>query len=295
MDIRRITSQQAASSALRALGLGDAGIDLSEPEALAESLRRASSFLCPAPRRRIVKAVSEALAGLPGSDDRTGAALEEMLAALIGYGDLLELPSGSGGRQVFLGPPAFVPRTSGACLVMGVRPDGAALLGGELGGLIIYESHVRLVGPTSPEKSADQLTAAGLTELTAEQWLQPPPEALPEQLAAGYKRHLGAARPSGEITGFRLIDPSAPVTYYPGRWRAPAGGDSGCYVGRRPQAYGADLWCFAAISGGRLDRVIDLPVGMSAAPAADEAWRLQAALDAMAGRPQRFRVAAGSR
>ena len=37
-------------------------------------------------------------------------------------------------------------------------------------------------------------------------------------------------------------------------------------------------------------RLIDLPVGISAAPAADEAWRLQAALDAMAGRPQRFRI-----
>jgi hypothetical protein len=297
MDIRRVTPQQAASSALQALGLGSVSIDLSEPEALAESLRRASSFLCPAPRRRIISAVSEALAGLPGSEDRPGTALEEMLAALIGYGDLLELPlstPGPSGRQVFLGPPTFVQRASGACLVMGVRPDGAALLSGELSGLIAYEGHVRTVGPISPEATADHLATAGLAQLTAEQWLQSPPRALPGQVVDEYKLRLDAARPAGEIEDFTIIDPSKPVTYYPGRWRAPATSDSGCFVGRRPQAYGANLWCFAALSAGRPQRIIDLPIDVSAAPAADEAWRLQAALDAMAGRPQRFRTGAGT-
>jgi hypothetical protein len=295
MEVMRVSPDRAASSAVRALGLSDASVDLFEPEALAGSLRRAASFLCPASRRRIIRAVSDALAGLPGQDDLPAAALEEMLAALIGYGDLLDLQSGSGGRQIFLGPPAFVRRDSGACLVMGVRPDGAALVGGELSDLITYESHARIIRPTGEEALADQLEADGLAELTTDQWLEPPPAAPAEQVAGDYKQRLEAARPAGEIAGLQIIDPSTPVTHYRRRWRSPVSSDSGYYVGRRQQGFGADLWCFAALSDGRPQRLIDLPVGISTAPGADEAWRLQAALDAIAGRPQRFRVAAGSR
>jgi len=298
MDIRQVTPEQAATLAVRALGLGSASVDLFEPEALAESLRRAASFLCPAPRRRIINAVCDALAGLPGRDDQTKAAVEEMLAALIGYGDLLELPSAAAGpanRQVFLGPPAFIRRASGACLVMGVRPDGAALVSGELANLIAYEGHVRAIRTADPGAIAGQLSTDGLSELTADQWLQPPPASPPEQVADGYKRRLEAAGPAGEIAGLQIIDPSRSVTYYRGRWRSPISSDNGCYVGRRQQGFGADLWCFATVSGGEPQHLIDLPVGISVAPAADEAWRLQAALDAIAGRPQRFRIAAGSR
>ena len=293
-----MTPEQAAALAVGALGLGNVSVDLSEPEALAESLRRAASFLCPAPRRRVVKAVCDALAGLPGWDDQTKTSVEEMLAALIGYGDLLELPLAAAGpadRQVFLGPPTFIQRASGACLVMGVRPDGAALVSGELASLIAYEGHVRLIRGSDPGVIVEQLCSSGLSELTADQWLQPPPASPPEQVAERYKRRLQAAGPAGEIAGFQIIDPSKPVTYYRGRWRGPVGSDNGYYVGRRQQAFGADLWCFAALSGGKPQRLIDLPLGMSVAPAADEAWRLQAALDAIAGRPQRYRIAAGSR
>jgi hypothetical protein len=297
MDIRRVSPQQAASSALEALGLGNAEVDLVEPEGLAESLRRAASFLCPATRSRIIRAVSDALAGLPGSADLRGADLEGMLASLIGYGDLLELPPGTPGpgrRLVFLGPPAFVRRRSGACLVMGVRPDGAALLSGELAGLISYESHTRIIRPAGPEAISDQLTGADLPELTEGQWLQSPPPAPAEQVADSYKRRVDAARPAGEIAGLQIIDPAAPVTNYRRRWRSPVKSDGGYYVGRRPQQYGAGLWCFAALSGGMPQRIVDLPLEISAAPAADEAWRLQAALDALTGRPQQFRVTSGS-
>ena len=298
MDIRQVTPEQAAALAVRALGLGSASVDLFEPEALAESLRRAASFLCPAPRRRIINAVCEALTGLPGWDDQTKAAVEEMLAAIIGYGDLLELPSAAVGpadRQVFLGPPAFIRRASGACLVMGVRPDGAALVSGELASLIAYEGHVRAIRAADPGAAGEQLSASGLSELTADQWLQSPPASPAERVADDYKRRLEAAGPAGEVADFQIIDPSRSVTYYRGRWRSPISSDNGCYVGRRQQAFGADLWCFAAVSGGEPRRLIDLPVGISVAPAADEAWRLQAALDTIAGRPQRFRITAGSR
>jgi hypothetical protein len=92
------------------------------------------------------------------------------------------------------------------------------------------------------------------------------------------------------LEGVTILDPSAPVRFYRGRWRTPKKADDGIFVARRPQAYGADLWCFAEVSTGAVTRLIDLPVTVSVAPASDEAWRLQAALDAEAGHPQLFRV-----
>src|SRR5262249_21702172 len=47
-----------------------------------------------------------------------------------------------------------------------------------------------------------------------------------------------------------------------------------------------DLWCFARLRGGDIEKLIDLPVLTVLSPAADEAWRLQAALDALADHPQ---------
>jgi hypothetical protein len=63
---------------------------------------------------------------------------------------------------------------------------------------------------------------------------------------------------------------------------------------RRPRAYGADLWCFARLTNGSITQLIDLPLLGSLVPASDEAWRLQAAIDAVAGHPQRVRVRGGT-
>jgi hypothetical protein len=297
MDVKRAEPAQVAESAVRALDLSDAGVDLFAPEALAASVRRAASFLCPTTRWRIIQSVLEVLDGLPGWSEATRTDLEAMLDSLVGYGDLLELPasaSDSAGRQIFLGPPCFVARESGSCLLVGVRPDGAALVGDELSALIEYERHARIIRPDGSMDIADMLAATDLRELSPAQWLQGPREATASVIVDDHLRRLQAAGPCGDIENLKIIDTSAPVTYYRGRWRPVASGDDGYYVGRRPQAFGADLWCFAAISGGHPVRLIDLPLGMSLAPAADEAWRLQAALDALADHPQRVRVRDGA-
>jgi hypothetical protein len=159
--------------------------------------------------------------------------------------------------------------------------------------MIAYEGHTRLIRATGSVAVAEMLASADLAEITPDQWLRPPPQRPAAQLVEGYIRRLEAAGPSGDIEGFRLIDPLARVTYYQGRWRQPTRSDVGHFVGRRPQAYGADLWCFATISEGQVLKLIDFPIGVSVAPAADEAWRLQAALDAVAGHPQRVRMRFG--
>ena len=65
-------------------------------------------------------------------------------------------------------------------------------------------------------------------------------------------------------------------------------------MARRPQAYGADLWCYARVTAGEIVQLVDLPLLESMAPGADEAWRLQAAIDVLAGHPQQVRLRQGS-
>ncbi len=295
MDVKRLSPGQVSDSALHSLGLGDAGVDLVSTEALAASLRRAASFLCSATPGQIVRSVVEVLEGLPGYSEDTKGQLEALLDALVGYGDLLELPADSvesGGLRIFLGSPAFVRRTSGSCLLIGVRPDGAQLVGDDLAALIEYEGHARFVPPS--EVLDELLASSGLTELSAEQWLRAPRQAEAHELVREYDGRLHAAGPSGDIDNPRILDPSARVTYYRGRWRPPKPADTGTFVARRPQAYGADLWCFARVTGGHFSQLVDLPVFGSLIPGADEAWRLQAAIDAAAGHPQLVRVRGGA-
>jgi hypothetical protein len=296
MGLARLTPDQVSESALRALGLGDVGVDLFSTESMAASLRRAASLLCPATPGGIVRSVLEVLAGLPGyRDDETKGQLETVLEALVGYGDLLELPAedpDSIGLRIYLGPPSFVRRSSGSCLLIGVRPDGAQLVGDELAALIEYEGHVRTV--PSSDALDEAIASSGLTELSPEQWLEAPRPATPSELIGEYDSRLQVAGPSGDIADPRVLDPSLPVTYYRGRWRSPKPSDTGTFVARRPQAFGADLWCFAQVTGGHITQLIDLPIFGSLVLGADEAWRLQAAIDATNERHQQVRIQRGA-
>lgn len=295
MEVARLSPGQVSDSALRSLGLGDAGVNLVSTEAFAASLRRAASFLCPATPGQIVRSVVEVLEGLPGYGEDTKGQLETLLDALVGYGDLLELPTDtvdSHDLRIFLGAPSFVRRTSGSCLLIGVRPDGVQLVGDDLATLIDYKGHARIV--SAFEELDELLASSGLTELSAEQWLQRPRQTEAHELIHEYDTRLQSAGPSGDIERPRILDPAAPVTYYRGRWRPPKLADAGTFVVRRPQAYGADLWCFARLTDGNITQVVDLPVFGSLIPGADEAWRLQAAIDAAAGHPQQVRVRNGA-
>ncbi|MGH3493756.1 MAG: hypothetical protein ACRDQ1_11025, partial [Sciscionella sp.] len=142
-----------------------------------------------------------------------------------------------------------------------------------------------------PGPDLDQLMMVNdIAERSVSQWLQAPRPRSAVELLGEYTMRLDAAGPSGEIEGPRILDPAAPVQYYRGRWRAPKSGDSGMFLARRPQAYGADLWCVARLDDGRFVRLVDLPLFGSLLPAADEAWELQAAIDAERGHRQRVRV-----
>lgn len=293
MGLRKIAPQGVTERAVRALHLDQDALDLFSAEALAASIRRAASFLCPTTPSDLIRAVDDAIARLPGAPEDLRGHLEALLGAVVAYGDLLELQLDTdvrNRRHLYLGPPSFVQRASGACLLSGVRPDGAPLLSDDLMPAVAHDGHVRVLTLGRDESAIDVLTNHGLLPIAMEQWLHEPRPATARELIEFYDVRLSAAGSAGEIESPRVLDPTTKPTYYSGRWRSLKRSDTGRFVARRPQAFGAELWCYMEVKDGEPVRLIDLPVESPLARGADEAWRLQAAIDSIAGRPQTVRI-----
>lgn len=289
MSIQRIERDEVATRAVSILGLDEAAVDIFSPEGLWASLRRAASFLCPASPRQLVDAVLDALT--PLNADLKREELNEALDMLVGSGDLLELrPSGTRTRLLFFGPPSYVEKQPGHFLLLGIRPNAGPIVDEEsLGAIVAHEAHTRSV-VLDPGGAAEALARAGLHRLTREQWTKAPRQEEAAAVVERARERLGSARAPGQISGLTFIDPTTSVRYYKGRWREPNKSDRGIFVGRRPQAYGAPIWCAVEFADGVPQAVVDLPVDSSVAPGWDEARQLQASLDAERGSPQVFRV-----
>ena len=294
MAVEPLDRFAAGRRCVQQLGLDTTAASLDSPEALAASLRRAASFMCPVGPGRLIRTVEAATLGLIEGGDGLRERLASVLDALIGYGDLVELPGRNAPdgpqKHLYLGPPAFVRRASGSFLVLGIRPEAAPIVGEELLPLVVHDRHVRSVKADPGRDIEDLLLASGLREVPAQTWLQSPRSLDPQSAIDDYDARLAVAGPAGEVDGLTIIDPSTPVMYYRGRWRSPVASDVGRFVARRPQAFGADLWCYAELDVGCAVRLVDLPVEPGLSRGCDEAWRLQAAIDAARGQPQVVRV-----
>ncbi len=282
--------------AAQALGLDATAVDLSAVETISCALRRAAAFLCPCAPRTLLRAVLEPLQGLH-EQAAMGAVVEESLEAIVTHGDLLELGDATQeeavGVLLYASPPSFVLRRSGAVLVLGVAPDGVSPLPEELEQAVEHVSHIRVIPENAAPDLAAQLEEWGFIEMPLDTWMKAPRKRTPGEHLEQVERRLACAPPCGEVLGLVLLDSSRPVNYYRGRWVALAE-QTGRFIARRPQAYGADLWCFVEVEGGHPLRLIDLPLREGRARGCDDAWWIQAALDHARGVPQTFRQRSGS-
>lgn len=289
MGIATRTVDEVAMISVRALGLDEEGFGLDYPEAIAASVRRAASFLCPTTPRALGDAVLEALAPVlpepPSRDD-----LMTLIDQLVSGGDLLEMADATSDRKIrllHLGPPSFVPKSAGRFLLTGIRPHGAALVPADI--TVEPEAHTR-TALLQGDGAEGRLREAGLHRISVQQWIGQPAVVAAQGFIEQYRQRLAVAPAAGFVDGLTIIDPATRPTYYRGRWRAPAAGDSGDYVGRRPQAYGADRWCVVRLVDGAPEKLLDLPLDNAVSPARDDAWRLQAAIDAARRTPLGYRV-----
>jgi hypothetical protein len=226
----------------------------------------------------------------PALTDSTGDTLldevEGVLEALIACGDLVETVeevSTMRRRVIYLGTPRFVRRRNGDVLLVGTRPDAQPIVGEALSDRIEWIGHLRRVaGSTELE---EMVADYGLIEIDETRWIHHPTPETADEYLKSFADRLSAAPPSGEIPDLRILDRNQPTSYYRGRWRPSRSSDVGTFVARRSQGYGADLWCFVELDSGEPLRLLDLPSNPRER-GCDEAWRLQAAIDALRGVPQ---------
>lgn len=294
MKLTKLTPFDASVAAVGLLGLDAERVDLISSEGIAASLRRAASFMCPTSPTRLVDAVLGAVRPLR-EDEVSRDDVSEVLDLLIASGDLLELrhDSGRSTRLLYLAPPSYIERVAGEYLLMGIRPFGAPLVAGDLADHVQFEGHTRIL-TLQAEDTDTQLRMLGLRRVPRDRWVASPAQEAPAEVIERFRARLDVAGLAGQLDGLKLLDPATSVRYYSGRWRTPAPTDTGDFIARRPQAYGADLWCLVRFDAGVAQRLIELPIGDPVTPARDEAWRYQAAVDALLGHPQRFRVQLGA-
>lgn len=290
--MRLLTREELQAHVVVDLGLDASSLDLTSLEALAACVRRAAGFVCPCAPRTLVRSVARALDGIAEDLEPMEAAVEQMVEALTSYGDLIEVPGEirgkATGRVLCAAPPSFVARANGGALLVGIVPDHRSALPSDMEARVEHVAHVRRLPPGVLEDARGELGQLGLLELSYERWCGAPPPTSADALVAKCEALLARAPSAMEVPGMVILDPTRDVTYYRGRWDAPRS-RSGAYVARRPQAYGADLWCYAKLKEGRPERFIDLPLA-DRARGCDDAWLIQMALDARAGHRQRARV-----
>ena len=151
-----------------------------------------------------------------------------------------------------------------------------------------YEGCTRLIAPEPDEHLADVLSEQGIQELSETVWLKAPKAESAENLLGYYERLLTAQSHCGTVNDLEILDPVRSVTYYPGRWVSPKA-QAGTFVARRPQEFGAPIWCFVQLADGTPQRLIDLPLSRFRWRGCDAAWHLQMAIDYCRGQPQRYR------
>ena len=291
-----ISPEDVHAVAVAQLGLDAGAVDLTAIEAVAAALRRAAGFLCPCAASTLVRAVVRPMDGLVADMDEFKEAVETTLDAIVAQGDLIEQRElnevGRAAVLLYPAPPGFVRRQSGAAILLGITPDQRSPLPEGLDTRIQYVNHVRRLMPRDTEDLRAVLTGLGLIELSFDRWLKAPPQLTPEKLLSRLDALLDEAPPSGDVPGLILLEPSRPVRYYRGRWTE-LHAQSGRFVARRRQAYGADLWCYVQVKHGLAERFVDFPAKGSRLRGCDEAWRAQMAVDARRGEPQEFRVRQG--
>jgi len=277
------------------LELDPAVLDLTSQEAIAAILRRIAAFACPCSPRNLLASTVQLLQPISDSESVRDL-VAETLDAVTGHGDLVEsseISGASSGRLIYLIPPSFVEISPNLLLLLGGGSDGVYPLPECLVPSVETVNHFRKLPMDDRHATLELLFQAGFFRIDADVWLKAPPMVSPDSQVAKYDALLEKSGPPGALEGASILDHHRPVNYYRGRWSS-LKLQSGKFVGRRPQAYGADLWCYMDVVKGEVRTFFDLPTIETRWRGCDEAWHLQQALDAVFGHPQLYRIRRGS-
>lgn len=294
MIIAEITPEDVLIGCRRTLGLSATPEDIIDDVLLAALSRHCAGVSCPCSRATLRRSILESLEYL--SEDKTALSdrIDTVIEGVIVSGDLLELSEVATddpavkGTWVFAAPPSFVVRSGGSIFLTGIVPDQSTFLPPSLASRITYEGLSRVIVPEVHEDVRGQLRDQGLQELSESVWLKSPKPETAESMLNEVQRRLSMQPPSGTIDNLQILDSARRVTYYAGRWIGPQR-HSGTFIAKRPQDYGAPIWCFVALEAGTPIRLLDLPIKKTRWRGCDVAWYLQMAIDSCRHAPQMYR------
>lgn len=295
MSIIEISGTQLLAQTRSDLGLPESSTLLIDEPLVAALVRRAAGILCPCSASTLVYSILDSLNWLSQDPEELANRIEEMVDQLVVLGDLLELhqvttdDAAVKGTWLFAAPPAFIarPADKGVYLV-GIVADATAPLSAPLMARITHQGSLRMLAPEIGEDLPELLRENGLVQLSEQSWLKLPRSEAASSLRDRMERQLQEQSASGEVADLLILDSSRDPLYYRGRWTAPKK-QSGLFVARRPQAFGANIWGFALLETGALARFLDFPLRNSKWRGCDSAWHLQMAVDRCRGTPQQYR------
>jgi hypothetical protein len=267
-------------------------------ELLAQLARRAVAFTAPCAPHELAKVVCQSFAGTTLHPVELAERVDRVVEELIVYGDILEMRPAEAGswsegkRFVLLpAPPSFVARGNGTVAILGVAGDQITPLTAEIESRVSYRGALRIIPKPYESDLLIHLVELGLLRLSERTWLRLPPFESAAAHIASWLTVLSREPACPPLEGLELLDTKRSPTFYKDRWCKPDRQHSGTYVARRPQRYGTSLWCLAELENGVLRRLKDLNVTGDRLRPVDIAWRIQAAFDASAQTPQRYRCA----
>ena len=293
--IEKITKHDVLVGCREILSLADVDNAVVDDDLLIALVRRSAGIHCPCSRTALQNSLIEALQYLCDSESALPDRIEAIIEGLILMGDLLELHDVGivdpdvRGTWVFAAPPSYVERSSGEIFIIGIVADQDLFLPESLASRVSMRGLTRLILSEANEDLPTKLDEQGLQGLSEKTWLRSPNAEPFGELLARIERRLAERPPAGTVNEMEILDGEQPVTFYRGRWSG-CTGKTGIFVGRRPQEFGAPIWCLVELTAGNVSRFLDLPASKSRWRGCDEAWHMQMAIDARRGQPQRYRV-----
>ena len=283
-----ITPAQARDNVFRALELEqEASVD--HTVVIASVLRRLCGFMCPCPPHAIVQMACRSMEPLQLQLENLRDAVEATLEDLTVSGDVLELSrvamAGAENRPtwLFCAPPSFVVRGGGRTHIFGIAADDAAFLPRELRIQLRREGATRFFD-AGDVTLVSALRELGLREISEAAWMTAVRAEPAQHYVERHQKRLSTHGEPGDMPGMVLLEHAreVPVSYRR-RWRL-AQDDTGMFIARSEQPYGAPLWYLCQLNQGAVQRSLLLPLKDSPERASDAAWRIQLAIDAAQGR-----------
>ena len=296
LELKALSQPDLLSAMAKQLGLKDTAS--SEQDfciiIIAAVLRRISASTAPCSRDTILATALDAFVGLRHPIEMK-VLVCDVLDRLIISGDLLELggtsalPSEAADDWLYCAPPTFL-ALEDSILLFGIDAEDQATLPAPLREQLQYRRELRVLPRDDIGATRDQLLNAGYYEVSRAAWAKLPQVQTAREFLDVAIRRLDESGGQGQLAGLKVMGATNSSHTYASRW-TPPDGKSGYFVGRRPQAFGSDLWVFVELLEGRPIRFLDLPWRGGKFRGCDHGWRIQSALDAVAGIPQCYRIA----